>query len=211
MSKTVDIVVINSLNVSVCEDALKIAEEFRNVLHLICGGLGECLEYVDLVDRVYGVPNVYDDDHIIKEFKKKNIFVSGRWVAVDGICITGIDSKNPMQSVNKILTQSIDNHCEMSLVLSTYPMAISKCSKINFRGRGLTVGLPIEVSKMMLSVGKGLRIIIACSEYLQNFCIDRLGDDILYISIPNSINISLISVDVSKRIVLDIRVLKEGP
>lgn len=208
MNKIVDVIVLNSPSTSECKKVIEITKKYRNSLHLVCGGLGECLEYIDHVEKVYGIPNLYDDDHIIKELKNRNTFVSGKWIIIDNICIAGIDSKNPIQSINKMLDQNPKDKCLLNIILSTYPMSISKCSKKVFKGKELSIGLPIGISRKIVENIKGMKIIISCTEYLPDYCIDKLSENIFYLSIPRSINLLLLRIDIENNRVFDVNILK---
>lgn len=207
MQKFLDIIIWNSLDISKCGKALDTVKRYKNAVHLMCG-LGECFEHLSIFEKAFGIPIVYDDDHVIKELKRTGSFISGTWVEVDNVCFAGIDAKNPVQSINKIVSSDTKRRCSLSIILSAYPLAISRCAKTVFMGREYLVGISAEFSRKILERIPGLKLIISCTEYSSELCIDQINETTSHISIPRNVNILMLRLDIDSGKIIFINMLE---
>lgn len=198
MSKTLSLFIINNVKFSKCEKLLELVRIYRDDLYIICGGVGECLELLEVLGKCYGIPNIYDDEYIVKVLKEKKFFIGGKITKVNGICIAGIDAKNPVQAVERIVLDKLDG-CQVLIIISVYPLSISRCAKVVFRGREIAIGLPTVLSEKIIELTKTIpTLIISCQEHLVDLCLDTLDRNILHVSIPKLTPMFRISVDLQR-------------
>ncbi|MEM1644518.1 MAG: hypothetical protein QXL96_01390 [Ignisphaera sp.] len=202
----IDFVVIGNIDISKCAKLPYIVDNLEANLYIFCGGLGECLDSLNFVKKGFAVPNIYDDDHVIKVLKEKNLFISGRWTKINSVCLAGIDAKNPIQSVDRIYS-SAPQECSLYVIVSTYPLSISKCSKVLYRGKIYLIGLPRDLSTKIIKLINTLGLIIACQENSTEVCIDRADGNVLYLSIPKSVSVVKVKLDIQNRSIVYIDVL----
>lgn len=202
----VDLVIIGNIDTSKCTKLPYIVSKLETNLYIFCGGLGECLDSLNFVEKGFGVPNVYDDDYIIKALKERNLFISGRWAKINNICLAGIDSKNPVQSIDRICSNAPEE-CSLYIIVSTYPLSISKCSKILYRDKVHSIGLPKDLSSKIIKLINTLGLIIACQETSTEICVDRIGSNVLYLSIPRSVSVAKVKIDIQNRDIVHVDML----
>lgn len=157
----------------------------KDTIYIICGGLNECPDIVNIIDRGYGIVNIYDDKYIIKLLKQKNMFIGGKWVKINNnICITGIDAANPVQQLNKIVS-TVPVDCSLYIIVSPYSLAESKCSKVYLDIKNISLGLPPDLSNYIMSLANlGIVLFMVCPNQAGEVCLDNLGNRIKLISIP---------------------------
>lgn len=198
MSLALSFFVLNNVRFSRCREAVDVARAHKDDLFILCGGIGECLELLEVARKCYGIPNIYDDEYIIKMLKEKKFFIGGKLARVDNVCIAGIDAKNPVQAVEKITSNGLDN-CHILILVSVYPLPISRCAKITFRNKEIAIGLPVDLLEKILGLTRTTpTIIISCQEYSAGVCLDTLDKNALYISIPQTITVARITLDIQR-------------
>lgn len=184
MRKILETYIINNININVCLHVLQIIESNKNDLYLLCGGMNECVEIIQLISKGAGITKTQDDEYIIKLLKNRDLYLSGKWIFIDDVCIAGIDAKNPVQNIESIY-RLIPKKCSIYLLLSVYPLT-SNCSKKLLAGKELDIGLPnILIEKLLSSMEKPL-IFISCSELINNICVHRFNKNLIYIAIPEN-------------------------
>lgn len=195
MSNHLDIVVVNNIKFHSCNKLIEIIKAYREGLYLFCGGIGECIESIELVDRGYGIVNVYDDEYIIKLLKQRNMFVGGRWVKTGRVCIAGIDAKNPVQAIERI-TLNAASYCSTSIIISAYTPSPVRCSNTTLMGKTISIGLSLELLDKILELSRSIpTLFLTCSEYSQELCIDRLSNNFVIISIPRQTSLLRLKLD----------------
>ncbi|MEM4513612.1 MAG: hypothetical protein QXZ41_03805 [Ignisphaera sp.] len=207
MEYVVDLVIIGNVNASKCIKLTYILSELKADFYIFCGGLGECLDSLDFVEKGFGVPSIHDDDYVIKVLKERNLFISGRWAKINNVCVAGVDAKNPVLSINRISSGTIPQECSLYVIVLTYPLSISKCSKVNFGNKEYSIGLPKDLSVKITELINTVGLIIACQENSAELCLDHIGSSALYLSIPKTISIVRVKLDVQNRNIASINVL----
>lgn len=196
MDRHIHITVVNNINFYSCSKVVNIINKYKNDIYLFCGGIGECLECLDVVDKGYGVVNLYDDRYVIDMLKHKKMFVSGKWFRIDSICISGIDAKNPTQAISRIVS-CIPGNCSIYVILSLYTPSISRCSRVVFKDRHVAIGLPEKTSKeIMTLLGSSPVLFIVCSEHLAEVCLEKIKDNFIIIAIPKNICLLRLEFDI---------------
>lgn len=207
MEYVVDLVIIGNVSISKCTKLMYILSELKENLYVFCGGLGECLDSLNFVEKGFGVPSVHDDDYVIKALKERNLFISGRWAKVNNVCVAGVDAKNPVLSINRISSGATPQECSLYIIVLTYPLSISKCSKVLFGNKEYSIGLPKDLSTKITELINTIGLIIVCQENSAELCLDHIGGNVLYLSIPKTISVVRVQLDIRNRNIARINVL----
>lgn len=185
MDKIFSICIVADINLDSCRYILQAIESDKESIYLLCGGLGACTEVVRAVNRGAGIVKIHDDDYIIKLLKHHSLYSSGRWIWVEGVCIAGIDAKNPIQNIESVL-KSVPKNCELYLVFSVYRLPGSKCEKSTIMGKELDIGLPKDLAIKLLSSIERPLVYISCSELTPNVCVHAFEENLVYVAVSKS-------------------------
>jgi len=202
-NRLLNFIIVNSVPITSCEKLLDVIRRHKNAVYLLCGNLGECLESLNLIEKGFGIPSIYDDEYIIKLLKSRNFFVGGTWKSLDGLCISGIDAKNPVQEIDRITKRApamVLDKCVMNIVISAYPLAFSRCSSTIFKGKRYSIGLPYDLSRGIVEISRSVpTVVIACPDYLSDLCLDRISDNLIQIVVPRNIHLLRVEIDIENR------------
>lgn len=196
MNKVFSICIVTDINLDSCKYALQAIKSDKESIYLLCGGLSACTEAVRAVNRGAGIVKIHDDDYVIKLLKHYSLYSSGKWTWAEGLCIAGIDAKNPIQNIETML-KSVPKNCELYLVFSVYHLPGSKCEKSSVVGKELDIGLPKDLAIKLLSNVEKPLIYISCSELTPSVCIHAFEENLVYVAVPK--NSQLVWLKIRKR------------
>ncbi|MEM1541075.1 MAG: hypothetical protein QW101_00710 [Ignisphaera sp.] len=183
MEKVFEIYIVTNIDLISCKQILQVIENRKGKIHLLCGGLGACIDIIQVIDKGAGVVKIHDDDYVTKLLKHYGHYSSGKWISIEGLCIAGIDSKNPIQNMERI-SKTLPRDCAIYLVFSTYSLTSTKCGKSRFMGKELDVGLPKDIVTRFLDSIERPLIYISCSDLTNDTCICTLEKNVIYVAIP---------------------------
>ncbi|MEM0026509.1 MAG: hypothetical protein QXT53_01055 [Ignisphaera sp.] len=178
--KKLRIAVIQAIDYGKCREVVDKLKSGHFDLIMLCGGVGQCLDVLKIDKSVYGIVDVDDDIYIVKALKDAGAYVAGSLRFIDeGICISGIDAKNPIQNIER-LKEKLSPNCFLTLLLSHYSLKTSSCSRIKLLGKDLNIG----IKNIFRDVNKPARLLfISCNRsYQSDMCIDILDPNTILVS-----------------------------
>lgn len=173
MEKIFEIYIVTNIDIISCRQILQVIESHKRKVHLLCGGLGACIDVIQVIDKGVGITKIHDDDYITKLLKQYGHYSSGKWISIEGLCIAGIDAKNPIQNMERI-SNTLPRDCEIYLIFSTYNLTNTKCEKSKVMGREIDIGLPKDVITRFLEGVEKPLIYVSCSDLANDTCIYTL-------------------------------------
>ncbi|MEM0152669.1 MAG: hypothetical protein QXJ95_00575 [Ignisphaera sp.] len=136
---------------------------------VICGGIRECRNVIDVPKNVFGIVDLEDDVHIIKLMKNRNVYIAGKWKLLeDGICIGGIDAKNPVQNLLMII-EELPYGCKNLVLVSRYPIIGLDCSSIEIFKKKISIGFTTSLIEKLLNRIEKM-VFICCNNTLDGVC-----------------------------------------
>lgn len=190
--KKLRIAVIQAIDYKKCREVVDKLKTEHFDLIMLCGGLGQCLDVLRVGRSVYGIVDVDDDIHIVKTMKNVGAYIAGSLHFIDdGICISGIDAKNPIQNIERLREKILAN-CFLTIILSHYPLKTSSCSKVKLLGKDLNIG----IKNIFGNANKPAKLLfISCNKSFQsNLCIDVLDPSNVLVSTNKQFTSLLVDV-----------------
>ncbi len=130
--------IVSSPRFSECDALLEKARSFDGVL-ILCGDISECYEIARIDKEVVGVPSLLSDTYEVKLFRELGALAMGRWLNVRGWCVGGVDAKNAIQCIDRLVS-TLGSCVGPRIVVSTqrlgyldvvgYPSAADICSSL---------------------------------------------------------------------------------
>lgn len=165
---------------------------------LVCGGIGGCRRIVDVPRNVLGIVDLDDDVYVLKLLKNRGAYISGQWRFVEGVCIGGIDAKNPIQNLSALI-EKLPRSCRNSIVLSNYPVLNTACSSIEILESRVSIGFSINMLRELLERVERV-VVISCNKALEKVCIDMIDCRLANVAVVESL--TKLTIDFSNEIKL---------